>query len=85
MRRIAAFAPDVLVVALGLDAHEGDPLKGLAITTLGFARIGEAVAGLALPCLLVQEGGYLSEALGANLASFLGGFEAAHRLASAGR
>ena len=32
---IRAFGTDILVVALGLDAYEKDPLKGLAITTPG--------------------------------------------------
>lgn len=75
LKRITAFAPEVLVVALGLDAYEGDPLKGLAITTPGFARIGAAIAGLKLPTVLVQEGGYLAPELGDNLASFLAGFQ----------
>ena len=44
IRRIEAFAPDALVVALGLDAFEGDPFGGLSVTTPGFARIGEAIA-----------------------------------------
>jgi acetoin utilization deacetylase AcuC-like enzyme len=79
LRRIAAFRPETLVVALGLDAHEGDPLKGLAITTDGFARIAEAIAGLGLPTVLVQEGGYLQPALADNLTSFLAGFEGARR------
>jgi len=76
LHRIRAFAPDVLVVALGLDAYEHDPLVGLAITTDGFGRIGAEIGRLGLPTLLVQEGGYLSEALGDNLLSVLGGFEA---------
>lgn len=74
---IRAYAPGALVVALGLDAFEGDPLKGLAVTTPGFGRIGAAIARLGLPTLLVQEGGYLSPELGDNLASFLDGFEGA--------
>ncbi|TIV56933.1 MAG: histone deacetylase family protein, partial [Mesorhizobium sp.] len=41
-RRIRAFAPEALVVALGLDAFEGDPFGGLSVTTPGFSRIGEA-------------------------------------------
>jgi acetoin utilization deacetylase AcuC-like enzyme len=77
--RIRAFAPDVLIVALGLDPYQGDPFGGLAVTTPGFGRIAEAVAGLALPTLIVQEGGYLCPELGDNLESFLGGFLAAHR------
>jgi acetoin utilization deacetylase AcuC-like enzyme len=72
---IRAFGTDVLVVALGLDAYENDPLKGLAITTPGFARIGAAIAKLGLPALFVQEGGYLSEELGLNLTSFLKGYQ----------
>lgn len=70
--RIAAFAPGALVVALGLDAFEGDPFGGLSVTTPGFARIGGRIAQLGLPTVIVQEGGYVCDELGANLASFLG-------------
>lgn len=76
-RAIASFAPGALVVALGLDASEHDPLAALKVTTPGFARIGAAVARLGLPTVLVQEGGYLSDVLGDNLAAFLEGFEGA--------
>jgi acetoin utilization deacetylase AcuC-like enzyme len=76
-KAIETFAPGALVVALGLDASEHDPLAGLAVTTDGFRRIGAAIARLGLPTVLVQEGGYLSNILGANLAALLGGFEAA--------
>lgn len=72
---LAAFAPGALVVALGLDASEHDPLAGLAVTTDGFRRIGAAIAELGLPTVFVQEGGYLSDILGANLTAVLGGFE----------
>ena len=75
--RIQSFAPEALVVALGLDAHEDDPLAGLKVTSDGFARIGEAVARLAVPSVLLQEGGYLTPSLGGNLVAFLGGFETA--------
>lgn len=73
-RRIRAYAPDALVVALGLDAFEGDPFGGLSVSTPGFARIGEAIAALGLPTAIVQEGGYLCDALSDNLTSFLTGF-----------
>lgn len=78
--RIEAYAPDALVVALGLDAFEGDPFGGLSVTTPGFSRIGEAIAKLGLPTTIVQEGGYLCDALSDNLAAFLGGFEGKHRI-----
>ncbi len=74
-KTIHAFAPTALVVALGLDASEHDPLAGLAVTTQGFRRIGAAIARLGLPTVLVQEGGYLSDILGANLTAALAGFE----------
>ncbi len=71
---IAGFRPGALVVALGLDAHESDPFQGLCLTTAGFERVAAAIAGLGLPAVLVQEGGYVSDDLGANLDAFLKGF-----------
>ncbi len=76
IKRIRAFAPDALVVALGLDAFEGDPFGGLSVSTPGFARIAERIAALKLPTVIVQEGGYLCDELGDNLTSFLMGFGA---------
>lgn len=73
--RIRDFGTDVIVVALGLDAHIDDPFKGLAITTAGFSRIGAAIAASGCPLVLVQEGGYVSDALGVNLSSFLDGVQ----------
>jgi len=77
LERVMNFGAEALVVALGLDAYVGDPFKGLAITTPGFARIGAAIAGLGIPALFVQEGGYLCAELGQNLTAVLTGFEAA--------
>ncbi len=71
---VRAFAPGAVVIALGLDAFEGDPFGGLSVTTPGFAKIAEMLAELALPTVIVQEGGYLCDALGDNLAAFLSGF-----------
>lgn len=74
---IRAFAPGILVVALGLDASADDPFGGAKVTPAGFGRAGEAIARLGLPTLFVQEGGYMSDLLGDNLAAALGGFERA--------
>ncbi len=79
LMRIDAFAPGALVVALGLDSFEGDPFEGFSITTPGFARIAGAIAGLGLPTVIVQEGGYICPELGDNLTSFLTGFTAGRR------
>ncbi|MBS0518011.1 MAG: histone deacetylase family protein [Proteobacteria bacterium] len=75
LARIREFAPTALVIALGLDASESDPLQGLKVTGAGFHAMGRKIAGLGLPTVLVQEGGYLSDDLGRNLAQFLSGFE----------
>lgn len=72
--KVADFAPDALVVALGLDAYEGDPFGGLSVTTQGFHRIGAMIGGARLPTAMVQEGGYLCDDLGRNLSAFLTGF-----------
>lgn len=64
------------MVALGLDAFEGDPLAGLAVTTNGFREIARRLAGLSLPSVLIQEGGYPTSELGRNLVAFLEGFGA---------
>ena len=76
LARIEAFAPQALVIALGLDAHEKDPFQGLAVSTAGFGKIAAQISQLGVPTLMVQEGGYLSDDLGDNLSSFLEGFMA---------
>jgi acetoin utilization deacetylase AcuC-like enzyme len=77
LERVVSFGADVVVIALGLDAFIDDPFKGLAVTTPGFGRIGAAIAGLGLPTLFVQEGGYICDGLGDNLTSVLDGYDKA--------
>jgi len=72
--RIRAFGAEALVVSLGFDASEHEPLAALRVTEGGFARAGEAIAGLGLPTAIVQEGGYNVDVLGPLLARFLGTF-----------
>jgi acetoin utilization deacetylase AcuC-like enzyme len=76
LQRIADFAPDVLVLANGLDIAIDDPFKAFAIRTEDFARIGSRIAQGTWPTLVVQEGGYPSDALGRNLGSLLKGLGA---------
>ncbi len=74
LARIDAFAPDALVVALGLDASEDDPFGGLRVTPDGFARLGALLGAVRWPTVLVQEGGYISPTLSENLRRVLGAF-----------
>ncbi|WP_373503791.1 histone deacetylase family protein [Aestuariivirga sp.] len=73
LKRVADFGADTLVLAAGLDIAIDDPFKGFAIQTPEFEVIGRQIAGLSLPSLVVQEGGYPSPHLGSNLASLLKG------------
>ena len=73
---VGEYDPGALVIALGLDAHESDPLKGGGMTTEGFSRLARAIAALKRPSVIVQEGGYQADVLADNLASFLGTYEA---------
>ncbi len=72
--RIRDFKPGLIIIALGLDAADDDPLGVFHVTASGFQTIGERVAALGLPMVLVQEGGYLCDALGQNLVAALKGF-----------
>lgn len=77
LERIGEFDPGALVLALGLDAHENDPLRGLSVTTECFGRAAALIAAAGLPTVMVQEGGYLSDDLTHNIHAFLGGWIAA--------
>jgi acetoin utilization deacetylase AcuC-like enzyme len=71
---IRAFRAEALVVSLGFDASKDEPLNALAVTEDGFARAGQAIAKLGLPCAIVQEGGYNVHVIGTLLRRFLEGF-----------
>jgi acetoin utilization deacetylase AcuC-like enzyme len=76
LAEIAAFRPAALVVALGFDASEHDPIGAFKVTTAGFEAAARLVAAAHPTTVLVQEGGYLCDALPRNLAAFLQAFEA---------
>lgn len=70
--RIRAFAPDMMILALGLDAARSDPFACMALESDDFARLG-AQSSLGIPTAVIQEGGYPSAELGGNLVWFLKG------------
>jgi acetoin utilization deacetylase AcuC-like enzyme len=79
LEQVAAFDPAALVVSLGLDVAAEDPIGAFAVSERGFARAADLIAQAGRPTVLVQEGGYPSEALGRNLVSFLSQFDAARQ------
>jgi acetoin utilization deacetylase AcuC-like enzyme len=78
LRMIVAFAPDApLVISAGFDTFERDPIGDLALRTPDYREIGRMVAGLGIPTIALQEGGYAVDALGANAVSLLSGLRGA--------
>jgi len=73
-KRIASFAPDALVVSLGVDTYVGDPISKFRLDAPEYVRMGGQLAGLGLPTLFVMEGGYAVEEIGLNVAHVLRGF-----------
>jgi acetoin utilization deacetylase AcuC-like enzyme len=66
---LAAFAPELLIISAGFDAHDRDPLGSMRVSTAGYRRMldylwttGSAVADGRV--VAVTEGGYDLRALG---------------------
>jgi acetoin utilization deacetylase AcuC-like enzyme len=60
---VRLFAPDLLIVSAGFDAHRDDPLCSLGLTAGAFARMTESVADIGSGQVFVLEGGYDLDAL----------------------
>ncbi|MBA4266527.1 MAG: acetylpolyamine amidohydrolase [Comamonadaceae bacterium] len=72
-----AFNADALVVPMGLDTFEGDPISGFTLKSDDYFVVGEALAGAGLPTLFTFEGGYAVDAVGTNAVNLLEGFNRA--------
>lgn len=70
---IRLFSPQVLVLPLGFDIYHNDPQAKVAVSSEGFARLGRAMTDLAMPVLVIQEGGYDIESLEKNSSQFFSG------------
>ena len=75
LKQIRRFKPDVLVVSLGVDTFEKDPISFFKLKSKDFLTYGRMIAGLKLPTLFVMEGGYAIEAIGINTVNVLEGFK----------
>lgn len=74
-RKLAAYAPDVVIVSLGVDTFEKDPISQFKLKSSDYPAIGRRIAKLGLPTLFVMEGGYAVEEIGINAVGVLTGFE----------
>jgi len=75
-KRIRAHSADALVIALGVDTFEEDPISFFKLTSSDYLQVGERLGQLGLPTLFTMEGGYDVDAIGINAVNVLEGFEA---------
>ena len=75
--RIAEFNPGLLIVSLGVDTFEADPISFFKLKSADYEVLGRDIAGLGLPSVFLMEGGYAVEAIGINTVNTLQGFQAA--------
>jgi acetoin utilization deacetylase AcuC-like enzyme len=71
----ALYAPDAIVVSLGVDTFKDDPISQFKLEGEHYQRMGEAIGRLGKPTVFVMEGGYAVEEIGINVVSVLQGFE----------
>lgn len=63
-----------LVVSLGVDTFEGDPIAGFHLKTDDYSTVGATIARAGLPTVFVFEGGYAVAEVGVNAVNVLRGF-----------
>jgi acetoin utilization deacetylase AcuC-like enzyme len=76
LARIDRFAPSALVVSLGVDTFEHDPISSFKLRADDFTQYGRLIGALRIPTLFVLEGGYAVAEIGVNAVNALQGFEA---------
>ena len=71
------FAPQALVVSLGVDTFEGDPISGFELRSADYLDVGRDIAHALrrLPTVFVFEGGYAVDEVGVNVVNVLEGFQ----------
>jgi len=72
--RVRGFAPDLLLVSAGFDAHAEDPLGQMEVSAAGFRELSQRCAALAPRVAAVLEGGYNLRTLPALVAAAHEGF-----------
>ena len=74
LERIRNFSPDVLIISLGVDTFENDPISFFKLKSDDFTDYGARIAGVGLPTHFVMEGGYAVEEIGINTVNVLQGY-----------
>lgn len=76
LEAIAAQDCRALVLSAGYDTCQGDPLGGFTLQPGDFQPIGQVIASLGLPIVVVQEGGYAVDVLGPSARALVDGLRA---------
>jgi acetoin utilization deacetylase AcuC-like enzyme/GNAT superfamily N-acetyltransferase len=79
LKRITAFKPDYLIIALGLDTAKRDPTGSWQLIAKDFHKNGTLIGSMDLPILVVQEGGYRTQTIGTNARCFFEGLHKARK------
>ncbi|WP_374562604.1 histone deacetylase family protein [Ideonella sp.] len=74
LQRVTDFGADALVVALGVDTYEGDPISRFTLGSGDYLQLGRDLAAAGLPTVFTLEGGYAVAAMGVNVVNVLEGF-----------
>ena len=74
-RWLLVYKPEAVIVSLGLDCYEDDPISGFKFKSEDFTRLGQRLAKVGVPTIFLLEGGYAVDALGTNCLNVLEGFE----------
>ncbi len=69
------FKPDFLLVSLGVDTFENDPISFFKLKSDDYLDVGRIISSLNFPTLFVMEGGYSMNEIGLNTVNILKGFE----------
>ncbi len=75
LQAVSDFGAEALIVSLGVDTFEQDPISSFKLKTANYLTIGADIATLKLPTAFVLEGGYNVAELGVNVVNVLQGFE----------
>ena len=75
IEKIQSYKPDALLISLGVDTYEKDPISFFKLKSDDFFDVGKKIASCDLPTLFVMEGGYAIKEIGLNTVNVLKGFE----------
>lgn len=76
LKRIQDYGAEAIVLSLGVDTFEKDPISFFKLTSDNYVTMGSMIAATGLPVLTLMEGGYGVPEIGLNVTNVLKGLEA---------